>query len=299
MSGSQEVATLGDLLKRATGRLRAAGVERPALDARILVATALAVDQAALLREPGRPVTMSEAETLERFLVRRAAHEPVSRIVGRRWFHGHEMEVTPATLDPRPETETLVDGVLACINERFGGSQAGLRILDLGTGTGAIIIALLAALPNATGVGTDISRDALAVARRNASATGVDERLMLVGTHWSVGVEGPFDIIVSNPPYIPTRDIEALERDVRNHDPLTALDGGEDGLEAYREIVTGAVERLDDDGLLAFEVGAGQAGSVASLCEGVGNLQLDTSYERWRDLSGHLRCVAAYKRAVA
>ena len=299
MSGSHDVAALGMLLKRATDRLRAAGIETPALDARLLLAAALATDQVTLLREPERPVTRSEAETLESFLARRAAHEPVARIIGRRWFHGHELEVGPATLDPRPDTETLVDGILACIEQHFGGTNAVVRILDLGTGTGAIIIALLMALPRATGVATDISRDALAVAARNARVVGVESRLTLVATHWSMGIEGSFDILASNPPYIPTSDIDSLDREVRNYDPRVALDGGEDGLEAYRQILAGPLARLRDGGLLALEVGAGQADSVATLCRFVGKLETEPPSQRWRDLSGHLRCVAAYKRAVA
>jgi release factor glutamine methyltransferase len=298
MSGSREAIVLETVLKRATGRLRAAGIEAPALDARILLAAALAIDQAAVLREPARPVTPSEAETLESFLARRAAREPVSRIIGRRWFHEHEFEVGPATLDPRPETETLVDGVLACIDERFGGTKAGLRILDLGTGTGAIIISLLAALPQATGVATDISRGALDIAARNAGAIGVEGRLTLVPASWYEGLQSTFNIIVSNPPYIPTGEIDALEPDVRNYDPLAALDGGADGLEAYREILAGAGAHLKGGGLVVLEVGAGQAGPVATLCKTAGNLVPEADSARWRDLSGHLRCVAAYKPAV-
>lgn len=295
-SASQEGHTLERMVRRLAASFRSAGLEQPARDARLIVAAVLALDQVAMLRAPDRMLSALEIDAAERMAARRLRHEPVSRILGRRWFHGLEFEIDPSTLDPRPETETLVEGVLTRLRERASPEAAPVRILDLGSGSGAILIALLAALPVATGLGTDISRQALDVARRNALQHGVADRADFRNADWFVGVErATYDVVVANPPYIPSDDVAALDRDVRDFDPLTALDGGRDGLNAYRALTAGVSAYLAPTGLLVMEVGAGQAEAVSGLCEAAGLLP-EPDLAVWRDLSGHRRCVAATPR---
>ena len=290
----QEAHTLDATVRRLAASFRAAGLEQPALDARLIVAAVLDLDQVAMVREPDRMLSAAAFDATERMAARRLRHEPISRILGRRWFHGLEFEIDPSTLDPRPETETLVEGVLTRLRERAIADP--IRILDLGAGSGAILIALLAALPSATGVGTDISPQALDVARRNASKHGVADRADFRNTDWFVGVDPTtYDVIVSNPPYIPSHEVAVLDRDVRDYDPLAALDGGLDGLDAYRTLTAGAAAYLAPTGLLVMEVGAGQAEDVGRLCE-VAGLVAEAPTALWRDLSGHQRCVAATPR---
>ena len=293
-SASQEGHTLDGTVRRLAASFRSAGLEQPARDARLIVAAVLDLDQVAMLRTPDRLLSVAEVDAAERMAARRLQHEPVSRILGRRWFHGLEFEIDPSTLDPRPETETLVEGVLTRLRERAFAEP--VRILDLGAGSGAILIALLAALPTATGVGTDISPQALDVARRNASKHGVADRADFRNADWFVGVDpATYDVIVSNPPYIPSHEVAVLDRDVRDFDPLAALDGGLDGLDAYRTLTAGAAAYLAPAGMLVMEVGAGQAEAVARLCEVTG-LVAEPPTALWRDLSGHQRCVAATPR---
>ncbi len=204
----------------------------------------------------------------------------MSRIIGAREFYGRRFRVTPAVLDPRPDTETLVEAAL----KRMPPSA---RVLDLGTGSGAIIVTLLAERSDATGLATDISSEALAVARENAAALGVAERLTFLEAPWFDGIGERFDLIVSNPPYIPRADIAALSADVRNFDPLLALVGGSDGLDPYRAIAAGAAARLKPGGTVAVEIGAGQADSVEGIFAASGFRQLG----RHRDLGGHIRCL--------
>jgi release factor glutamine methyltransferase len=297
MGSPSPPATLKEALRAATGRLRAGNIETPGLDARLLLAAAFGLDQAAMLRDPDQILGACGLVRFESFITRRLAREPVSRIVRRRWFHGRELEIGPDTLDPRPETETLVEGVLATLRERFGGSHPALRILDLGTGTGAILVSLLAELPNARGVGTDISQAALDIAKTNAARAGVAERAEFVRSDWLQNVEGIFDVVVSNPPYIASGDIGQLDPEVAGYDPPAALDGGLDGLDAYRRIIARVADVLADNGLVALEVGAGQASDVTRLCRELGRLVPLAPSARWLDLSGHLRCVAAVKQA--
>ena len=292
----QEAHTLEGTVRRLVAAFRSVGLEQPALDARLIVAAALDLDQVAMLRAPDRMLSAPQIDAVERMAARRLRHEPVSRILGRRWFHGLEFEIDPSTLDPRPETETLVDGVLGRLRERGSPEPAPLRILDLGAGSGAILIALLAALPTATGLGTDMSRKALDVARRNALKHGVADRAEFRNADWFVGVDAAtYDVIVSNPPYIPSDEVVRLDRDVREYDPRAALDGGVDGLDAYRTLTAGVSAYLAPAGLLVLEVGAGQAEAVARLCES-GGLIPEPASHLWRDLSGHHRCVAATPR---
>lgn len=271
-----------------TQALREGGIETPERDARLLVAAALGRDSQGLLMEPERVLAGAEMAHLAGTCRRRLLHEPVSRILGRRDFYGRMFAIDAATLDPRPDTETIVEAVLA-IAATEGWRTRPLRILDVGTGSGCLIVTLLAELPRATGVATDISAEALAMAQRNAGAHGVGDRLQVLRTRSLDGIERPFDLLVSNPPYIPSQDIAALAPDVRDHDPRVALDGGADGLDIYREIA-GRLGAVVPRGWAAFEVGAGQAEAVAALmATALGAAHRETRFDN--DLGGHIRCV--------
>ncbi len=244
-------------------QLAGAGVAKieAARDARLLLQHFAEIDRAGLISREG---DLAPAEIIKRYetaIVRRAAGEPVSRIVGERAFYGLTFKVTPDVLDPRPETEVLVERVLAAVDDR----QARLRFADIGTGSGAIAVALLVHLPQARCVAVDISRAALEVASTNARVHGVADRLEPHESSFVEGLAGKFDFIVSNPPYIPAGDISELSREVREHDPLAALDGGADGLDAYRALLAGAGALIAADGGLYLEVGAGQAKAVGEL----------------------------------
>jgi release factor glutamine methyltransferase len=268
------------LLDRATARLRAAGSATPELDARLLLQAAAGLSREAIILDPGRSVTGADLDRFLAFIARREESEPVSRILEEREFYGRAFRVTPATLDPRPDTETLIDAALALMPE-------GARLLDLGTGTGAIAVTLLAERPGAAGVATDVSPAALEVARGNARRHGVADRLQMVAGSWFLPVQGAFDMILSNPPYIPSADIEGLSPDVRNFDPRLALLGGVDGLDPYRAIASGAPSHLSAGGHVLVEIGAGQAEAVAAVFAGAGF----TGAGRHQDLGGHVRCL--------
>jgi len=251
-------ATRRGALKEAVLLMKAAGLDTPVLDARLIVQHALGISWDTLYLKEDQPLTEAERAWLESELSRRAAHEPVSRIVGRRHFWTLDLAVSPDTLDPRADTESLIETVVTTLPER----SLALRILDLGTGTGAILLALLAEYPNATGLGVDVSEGALATARINAASHGLGDRAEFAAGHWTDGVAGPFDVIVSNPPYIDSGDLASLPPEVREHDPVLALDGGADGLDAYRAIIPRVRLLLSPEGLAVLEVGAGQADSV-------------------------------------
>jgi release factor glutamine methyltransferase len=281
--------TVEAAIRSATIRLAAAGVQGAGRDARLLIAAALGATQEQLVLHPQRLLDLAATDRLAAMLERRALQEPVSRILGVREFYGRSFIVTPATLDPRPDSETLIDLVLAAVDQE-GWRQRPLRIIDVGTGTGCLLLTLLAELPNATGVGTDVSAAALDVARRNAEALGLAGQIDLrIENALESGVDA-FDILVSNPPYIPTSDIDGLDLDVRAYDPHLALDGGADGMAIYRRIAARLDKRVPD-GWAAFEVGAGQADQVAGiLAPATGGDP--TRLMIARDLSGHQRCVA-------
>jgi release factor glutamine methyltransferase len=210
-----------------------------------------------------------DAVRLEAMVARRLAGEPVDRVIGRRGFWTLDIKVTPDVLSPRSDTETIVRAVLQDVEQRQATLKP-LRILDLGTGSGAILLALLAALPMADGLGIDISEAALAVARENAERNGLSARASFRLGHWASNLEGQFDIIVSNPPYIPAADIAGLEPEVRDFDPHVALDGGEDGLEPYRIILSQITPLLAPEGLVAFEFGQGQGPDVGAIARSNG-----------------------------
>lgn len=278
-----------DVLRRLTLRLDAAQIEAPAVDARRLVAAALGASTSDLLRDPDRRLSGDEADMLEGYAGRRLNHEPVSRILGRRGFYGRDFVVTGATLDPRPCSETLIEAVLAIAAED-GFAKKPIRLLDIGTGTGCLTLTLLAELPNATAVATDISREALDVAQRNAAQLGLLDRVEFQERRFLDGIDGVFDVLISNPPYIASGDIAGLEAEVREFDPRLALDGGADGLEAYRELGKG-LARVLPEGWAFFEIGAGQAQDVAAILSQEAPVSAEIRY--FRDLGGHVRCVAA------
>ena len=240
-------------------RFRAAGLESPELDARILIGHALGLDHAGLAAAEKEMLSDSRASQIEALAARRLAREPVARIIGEKEFWGLSFRVTPAVLVPRPETETVVELALALVDR-----SAPLRIADLGVGSGAILLALLSELPHARGTGIDIAADALDVARANAQRLGLAARADFALCDFAA-VEGAFDLIVSNPPYIPSGDIAALSPDVREYDPHQALDGGPDGLAAYRAIATIATRLLAPAGHIVVEIGAGQERAVSAL----------------------------------
>lgn len=247
---------------------RASGIDSPELDARVLIAHALRLDHAALAARGDQPLSGEQQSAIAALARRRLAHEPVARIAGMKEFWSLPLRVTGATLVPRPETETLVNAALRALDER-GPRSRPWRIADLGTGSGAIALALLSELPNALAVGTDISAGALAVARDNAARLGID-RAGYVVCDMAEALSGPFDLIVSNPPYIATRDIDRLAPEVRMYDPSIALDGGADGLRWYRALAATAPPLLTRDGILAVEFGRGQAEPVAGLIAAAG-----------------------------
>jgi release factor glutamine methyltransferase len=269
-----------DLLAAATRRLAGAGCATPALDARLLLQAATGLSREDMIVAPEHQVAESQRVRFAALIARREGREPVARILGEREFYGRAFRVTADTLDPRPDTETLIVAALALM-------PAGARLLDLGTGTGAIAITLLEERPDATGLASDVSAAALAVARDNARRHGVEDRLDLVQGDWFSPVTGRYDIILSNPPYIPRTEIGGLSPDVRDFDPPGALDGGADGLEAYRALAATAGTHLAPRGHVLVEIGAGQGPDVSAIFAGAGFRPAG----RHSDLGGHLRCL--------
>lgn len=269
-------------------QLDAAGIAEPRREARLLAAGALGLSLADLILREDQPIG-PQAKRLEDWLARRLAHEPLSRIAGTREFFGLALALNAATLDPRSDTETLVEAVLEGAGRGYLG--AAPHILDLGTGTGAILLALLSVLPDATGLGIDIAPEAVEAAAGNARRLGLADRARFCVGDLFHGLSGTFSVIVSNPPYIPSGEIPLLDPEVRLHDPRRALDGGPDGLALYRRIAHEAPRFLQSGGLLAVEVGQGQAREVAALFAASG---LDDGPIR-RDLAGIERVVCAFQ----
>lgn len=248
---------------------RRADIDTPELDARVLVGHALDLDHTGLVSAAARMLSADEIATIEASAARRLSSEPVARIVGWKEFWGLPLRLGPATLVPRPETEIVVETALAALDAQRLRRQP-LRIADIGTGSGALLLALLSELPHAFAVGTDISAAALAVARDNARALGLSERAGFVICELGVALAGGFDLVVSNPPYVRSRDIAGLPPEVRNHDPVLALDGGPDGLRCYRALASDADRLLSRRGQLVVELGAGMTADVAGLFRAVG-----------------------------
>ncbi len=263
-------------------RLAAAGIAEPALDARVLLLDALGIDATSLALRPEEPVGTAGAARIAQAAARRIAGEPVWRILGEREFWGLPFRLNAHTLVPRPDSETIVETALRLAPEPR-------RVLDLGTGTGCLLVAILHERRGTFGIGLDRSPDAAAMARANAARNGVGERAAFLVGDWAAALAGPFDLVVSNPPYIPSRDLPGLDREVREHDPLLALDGGPDGLDPYRRILADAPRLLGPGGALVVEVGIGQAGDVAALGAGLGAATIAA------DLAGVPRAVAWWR----
>lgn len=257
-------ATLGALLAEARQRLVQAGIADASLEARLLFEHFTGTERKDAIASPERPVADAEAQALEAALTRRLQGEPVHRIIGEREFYGLPLRLSTETLEPRPDTETLVELALPAAR-RLLEQSGSCRILDLGTGTGAIALALLSALPGASALGVDISADALATAATNADINGYGTRFMTLKSDWTAEVHDKFDLIVSNPPYIPTSDVEMLDPMVRDFDPFRALDGGEDGLRFYRLIAEDGRRLLNPNGFVAVEIGHTQKEDTLSI----------------------------------
>jgi release factor glutamine methyltransferase len=261
------------------------GIDDPRREARVGLCAALGVSQVALIVAPQEPLG-SAAGKVRELARRRESGEPLSRILGKREFWGLSLLISPQVLDPRPETETIVEVARELLSDR---RDEPLRVLDLGVGSGALLCALLTEFPNARGIGVDISADAANVGRDNLRACGLSERAEIRVGDWTSGVEGPFDLIVSNPPYIPTSDLPQLAREVRDFDPWLALDGGFDGLAAFRRIMRESASLLAPAGCLLAEFGAGQAANVLAIAEQSGF----TETTIYKDLAGLNRVAAA------
>jgi release factor glutamine methyltransferase len=266
--------------------LSESGIDAASDDARLLLLGVTGISALELAMTPRAPLSEEEAQLLTECAYRRAEREPVSRIIGERGFWSLDIVVAPDVLDPRPDTETLVETTLALLGDR---RDERLRILDLGTGSGAILCALLSELPNAYGVAVDLSDEACAAAALNLDRCGVAARASVVRGDWAEAIDGVFDVVVSNPPYVRTEDIDGLDPEVRLHDPALALDGGADGLDSYRAIIAAAPKLLADGAPLVFEVGWDQAVSVADMLGASGFAIAQIG----RDLGGHERVVAA------
>ena len=290
MSDGDQQSFVGQSIAQARralrGKLERAGLESASLDARILISHALGLDHGALIAQAGHVLDPDEAKVVARLAHRRLAREPIARIVGQKEFWGLTFQLNAHALVPRPESETVVDAALAAIAEPNARAKP-LRVADLGTGSGALLLALLSELPNATGVGTDIDIAALECARANAALQHA--RALFVACNYGSALAPPFDIVVSNPPYIRSSEIGCLPPEVSEFDPREALDGGEDGLNGYRAVAADAARLLAPDGILVVELGCKQGKAVTSLLQQAGL----AAHEPQHDLSGTARALPA------
>ena len=272
-----------------TARFRAAGIDSAELDGRLLVGAALGLDLTGLIISANRPLNSDELDRLESLAARRLNGEPVARILGQKEFWGLSLKLSAATLVPRPDTETVVEHALDIVR---ASSLRPKRIADIGTGTGAILLALLHELSDAFGVGTDISVDALETARTNAGDLGLAPRAGFIACDYATALCGPFELMVSNPPYIRSGDIAGLATEVRDFDPLAALDGGVDGLDAYRALIPQAAASLAPGGALVVEGGHDQATQIEALMTAAG---LAVRHPPKTDLAGIPRAISGLK----
>ncbi|HZZ68170.1 MAG TPA: peptide chain release factor N(5)-glutamine methyltransferase [Phenylobacterium sp.] len=282
--------TLLQAWQSAKQRLETAGLAGPVIDARLLVEAAADATRADIVGDPYRALTPQQEARLENYLTRREHREPVSHILGRKGFWKIMLDVTPDVLTPRPDTETVVEWVLRDFPE-----HAAWSVLDLGVGSGAIILSILAERPAAKGLGIDISEEALAVARDNAAHLGLASRLALLRGDWTAGLgDASFDLVVSNPPYIASHVIETLEPEVRDHEPRIALEGGDDGLMHYRTLAPEILRVLKAGGRFAVEIGYDQKDAVEALFREAGALGVQTL----KDLADRDRVVAGAKKTL-
>ncbi|KQV58851.1 MULTISPECIES: peptide chain release factor N(5)-glutamine methyltransferase [unclassified Caulobacter] len=274
----------------AKDRLKAAGIDQPSIDARLMLEVAADVSRTEIVTDPYRELSAEQEATLEDYLSRRARREPVSHIIGRKGFWKILLQVNKNVLTPRPETEVIVDEVLKAFPEAMH-----FNMLDLGVGSGTILLAVLAERPAAKGLGVDASAEALAVARDNAASLDLNTRAAFLDGDWTAGLgDATFDLVVSNPPYIPTADIDTLEPEVRDHEPRLALDGGADGLDAYRLLAPEILRVLKPGGMFAVEIGFDQSKAVEALFRQAGGQEVRTV----KDLSTHDRVVTGVKNPL-
>ena len=283
--------TIASARRALSAQLKSAGLDEAELDARVLLGAAVGLDLTGLIAQAERPLSGAAATRLHKYAQRRLAHEPVARILGAKEFWGLPFQLSEATLVPRPDTETVVELALEIFREIPISGRAP-RVADIGTGSGAILLALLHDIPGAFGVGTDVSLSALDTAKRNAIALGLADRCAFVACYYAAALSAPFDLIVSNPPYIPTADIASLSVEVRDYDPRLALDGGNDGYDAYRALIPQAAQLLAPGGALIVEAGQGQAGYIETLMKAAA---LSVDRPPRADLAGIPRAVAARK----
>ncbi len=284
------MTTLVQAWTQARARLTAAGVDSPAIDARLMLEAAAQASRADILTDPYRELTPEQEATLDDYLERRSRREPVSRILGRKGFWTIMLDVDASVLSPRSDTETVVQEALALFP-----APAAFTVLDLGVGSGAILLSILAERPAAKGLGIDVSEDALAVARENAANLGLAGRTALLRGDWTAGLGADgFDLVVANPPYIPSADIAALQPEVRDHDPPLALDGGADGLDAYRTLAPEILRVLKPGGPFLVEIGHDQSASVEDLFRAAGAQGVRTV----KDLALKDRVVMGAKKAL-
>lgn len=276
-------ATVGGALTAAAAALAAAGIDDGRREARLLMAHLLGIDQAAVFARPERILTVDQAQAFDAMVARRARREPLSRIVGLREFWSLPFRLTADTLDPRPDSETLIQAALDALPDR----SAPLSVLDLGTGSGCLLLALLSELPNAVGLGVDLSPGAAVAAAGNAQALGLAGRARFAVGDWGQGLAGRFDVILVNPPYIATDDVAGLDPEVREWDPRRALEAGADGLDAIRTLAPQLTQLVDNHGFIIVELGAGQDREAAAIFAAAG-LEV---IARPKDLGGVVRCL--------
>ncbi|USG60694.1 peptide chain release factor N(5)-glutamine methyltransferase [Sneathiella marina] len=280
------VQTLQKAVSEAAKLLSGAGVTGARRDAALLMANILESDVGILYLEPDRSLTNAQYSSFQRAIERRALREPISHILGHREFWSLDFLVGPDVLDPRPDSETLIETVLMA--QKSG--QEITSILDLGVGSGCLLLSLLSEIENARGTGVDQSQAAIEIAIQNARRLGLEDRTKFQHGNWCDGIGETFDLVISNPPYIPASDIEGLQPEVKDFEPLSALIGGEDGLDCYRDIVSSVKPRMNSNSLIVFEVGAGQAQQVSDLLENSGF----SDVSRHKDLAEIERCVSAF-----
>ena len=279
----------------ALAALRAAGIDTADIDVRRLLAATLKVSAAHLLARPELRLSAEEAQLFAARIERRLAREPVSRILGRQQFYGRSFAISRHTLDPRPDSETLIEAVLQLVRSD-GASSRPLRIVDVGTGSGCLLLTLLCELPQATGLGTDLSGAALGVARANAAALGVQDRVAWLERDLLENIDGHFHILVSNPPYLSSAAMATLEPEVAQFDPALALDGGGDGLAVFRRLSTGRLGEVVGNGWVVLEVGHDQADRVAEMLRRAPAIGPAADVRFYTDVSGRRRCVAVRTR---
>lgn len=278
---------LSDILADASFRLRSSGIQSNSLDARLLLSFVLGYSQEKLLANPDLLINKKRQDDFQKLVKRRAEREPISQLIGKREFFGQDFTVNSSVLDPRPDSEVLVESVL----EYFPDTRSNLKLLELGVGSGCLILSILGKFPNFSGVAVDIKQEALEVAKTNSKLLKLSERIKFIRSDWFAKLKKDivgFDLIISNPPYIPTAQISDLQPEIVKYEPRIALDGGLDGLECYRKISKEVSFFLKDSGYLFIEIGFNQEHSITKIFEFESGLKLISSK---KDLSGITRCL--------